>query len=321
MPGGCTEQATVSKIGAFLARINTLREFIDGCYVPDVLMVAKAYPDYFEIGSGCRRLMSYGAFDEDVSETDLLKRPRFLAGGLVDASLALSDVDAAGITEQVTHSWYADGCAGHPSRATTEPMPDKPGAYSWLKSPRYDGQVTEVGPLARMLVNYVRGNETVKALVDGALSELGAEAAALFSTAGRHAARALEAKLVADALAEWVLQLKPGEPTCAPFEIPESAEGAGLVGGPRGALGHWIRIENGTIANYQMVVPTTWNGSPRDDDGQPGPIEQALVGAPVPDPENPFSVVRVIRSFDPCLACSVHVMTPRGGEIGRFRVL
>jgi hydrogenase large subunit len=284
-------------------------------------MVAKAYPDYCEIGAGCKRLLSYGAFDADVAETDLLKRPRLLASGRADGDLVLSDVDAGAITEHVRHSWYADDCAGHPSQGKTEPVPEKAGAYSWLKSPRYDGDAYEVGPLARMVVNYLKGNETVKTLVDAALSELGAEPAALFSTAGRHAARALECKMVADAMAAWVLDLRPGEATCATAAVPECAEGAGLVDGPRGALGHWIRIEDRTIANYQMVVPTTWNGGPRDANDQPGPIEQALEGAPVPDAANPFAVVRVIRSFDPCLACSVHVMTPRGGEIGRFRIL
>ena len=321
MPGGCTERASLDKVAQFLGRINALREFIDNCYIPDILMVARAYPDYLEIGAGCRRYLAYGAFDLDCAETDLLKRPRFLASGLLDEGLNLSEVDAGQIAEEVKHSWYADDCAGHPTQGRTEPAPQKDGAYSWLKSPRYQGKPTEVGPLARILVNYQHGHEKVKALVDTVLSELGQGVEALRSTLGRHAARALETKLVADAMAEWVLELAPGEPTCTPFEIPAEGEGMGLVGAPRGALGHWMRIRDHAIDHYQMVVPTTWNGGPRDAKGQPGPIEQALEGTPVPDPENPFSVVRVVRSFDPCMACSVHLVNAKGSEIGRFRLL
>ena len=131
----------------------------------------------------------------------------------------------------------------------------------------------------------------------------------------------LECKLVADAMADWVLQLKPDEPVYAEYELPDTAQGAGLVDGPRGALGHWIRIENGVIANYQCVVPSTWNLSPRDDRDQPGPVEQALIGTQVRDEANPFEVVRIVRAFDPCLACAVHVVDARGQERARFRVL
>jgi hydrogenase large subunit len=172
-----------------------------------------------------------------------------------------------------------------------------------------------------MVIAYVQGDAKVKALVDGTLAQLGAPIEALFSALGRHAARALEAKLVADALADWVLQLKPGEPVYADYELPDEAEGMGLADGPRGALGHWIAIKDGRIANYQCVVPTTWNASPRDDRDQPGPVEQALQGVKVRDEENPFELVRIVRSFDPCLACAVHLVTPKGRSLGKFRVL
>jgi hydrogenase large subunit len=121
-------------------------------------------------------------------------------------------------------------------------------------------------------------------------------------------------------MADWVLQLKPGEPVYTEYDIPEKSSGMGLVCGPRGALGHWIKIEDHKIANYQCVVPTTWNASPRDDEGQPGPIEQALIGTKIKDEENPFEIVRIVRSFDPCLACAVHVITPKGSDLGRFRI-
>jgi len=242
--------------------------------------------------------------------------------GALDGDLA--DVDIQQITEDVTYSYFkGNGDGVHPSAEVTEPEPHKEGAYSWAKSPRLNGQAHEVGPLARMLVSYAAGNETVKAAVDGLLRAAGAEADALHSTLGRHAARALETRLVADTMAEWVLELKPGEPTCAPYdiaELPDEGEGAGLTGAPRGALGHWVQVEGGKIARYQLVVPTTWNVSPKSGDGEPGPIEQALLGTKVADEQNPFELVRIVRSFDPCLACAVHLITPRGKDLGSYRV-
>ena len=175
-----------------------------------------------------------------------------------------------------------------------------------MKAPRYNGQVYEVGPLARMVVNYLAGNEVVKGLVDSVLSHFTAGPQVLFSVLGRHVARALECKYIADSMADWVLELESGGPVFVGYEIPEEASGVGLTGAPRGALGHWVRIENKKIASYQCVVPTTWNASPRDGQGQPGPMEQALAGVKVADEENPLEVMRVVHSFDLCLACAVH---------------
>ncbi len=322
VPGGVTQPVTVDKITSFLWRLNELRDFIDNVYIPDVLTVAEAYMDYFEIGAGCGNFLAYGVFDLDGQEPDLLKRGRFLPGGHIGRDLILDEVDPGRITEQVRHSWYEDTITDrNPAEGDTAPRPEKTGAYSWLKAPRYDGRVYEVGPLARMVVAYVGGDKQVKTLVDSALDQFDAPIQALFSVLGRHAARALECKLVADAMADWVLQLKPTESVCADYELPEEAEGVGLVDGPRGALGHWIRIEDGVIANYQCVVPSTWNLSPRDDRDQPGPVEQALIGTRVKDEANPFEVVRIVRAFDPCLACAVHVVDARGQERTRFRVL
>jgi len=320
--GGATEVPTIDKIAAYLWRLNEIRDFIDTVYIPDVLAVAAAYRDHFEVGRGCGNYLAYGVFDMDGAEADLTKRARFLPGGTVSAAdLKPNDLDATKIREEVRHSWYADSSGGrHPSQGETSPQPGKADAYSWLKAPRYAGQPYEVGPLARMVIAYVQGDAKVKALVDGTLAQLGAPIEALFSALGRHAARALEAKLVADALADWVLQLKPGEPVYADYELPDEAEGMGLADGPRGALGHWIAIKDRRIANYQCVVPTTWNASPRDDRDQPGPIEQALQGTKVRDEENPFELVRIVRSFDPCIACAVHLVTPKGRSLGEFRV-
>ena len=319
--GGVTEHPTVDKMTSFLWRLNEIREFIDDVYIPDVVAVAEAYPDYFEIGAGCGNLLAYGVFDLDGTETDYLKRKRLLRSGTVSTDLKLGQVDAFKIVEYVKHSLYEDSSTGrYPGDGETAPQPEKDGAYSWLKAPRYDGKVYEVGPLARVAVNYVAGDSAVQGLVNPVLSHFDAPPSALFSVLGRHAARALECKYVADSMADWVLQLKPQEPVYTDYTMPEEAAGMGLVCGPRGALGHWIRIQDGKIANYQCVVPTTWNASPKDDHGQPGPIEQALVGTSIRDEDNPFEIVRIVRSFDPCLACAVHIITPKGQELGQFRI-
>jgi ferredoxin hydrogenase large subunit/hydrogenase large subunit len=194
-----------------------------------------------------------------------------------------------------------------PELGQTQPDPQKHGAYSWLKAPRYQGAVVEVGPLARILVAYHKGtNRDVKLAVDNLLKKTGKTSKDLISVWGRHAARAIECKLVADRCAEWVEQLIPDQPSFEDFTIPETAQGVGLMEAPRGALGHWLQIENRKIRNYQCVVPSTWNCSPRDDSGNPGPVEQALVGTPISDSNNPMEATRVVRSFDPCLACAVH---------------
>jgi Ni,Fe-hydrogenase I large subunit len=166
--------------------------------------------------------------------------------------------------------------------------------------------VMEVGPLARIMVAYLSGDATVKSLVNSFLYKLGKTSDSLMSVIGRHATRAIESKIIADHCSEWLEQLTPDKPTCTDFEIPTTARGVGLTEAPRGALGHWIEIENGVIQQYQCVVPTTWNCSPRDDKGNPGAIEQALVETPVADEHNPIEVARVVRSFDPCIACAVH---------------
>jgi hydrogenase large subunit len=161
----------------------------------------------------------------------------------------------------------------------------------------------------------------VKEAVDGVLAHFKAGPEALFSVLGRHAARALDCRIVADSMADWLLQLKPGQPVFTEWQTPVQAQGMGLWEGPRGALGHWISIKDSKIDNYQCVVPTTWNASPRDDKDQPGPMEQAITGTRIKDEANPFELGRIVRVFDPCIACAVHIITPRGTEKGRFRVV
>jgi hydrogenase large subunit len=320
MPGGVSASPTTDKITEFLWRLNSCRDFIDNVFLPDVLAVAQAYPDYLRIGRGCRQLITYGVFDQETEETDLTKRRRFFPSGVVNDQLEWGILDPDKVTEDVLHSWF-EGETVVPARGETEPSPGKAAAYSWMKAPRYDQRVVEVGALARILSAFVQGNKKVKTLVEDLLRKLRAGPQAFFSVLGRHAARALECKILAETMAEWVLQLKPGENACTEYEVPQEASGMGLTEGPRGALGHWIQIKDGKIERYQLVVPTTWNASPKDTREQPGPLEQAIIGTQIRDLENPFEIVRIVRSFDPCLACAVHLLNVKGRELGRFRVV
>ncbi|MBP6919850.1 MAG: nickel-dependent hydrogenase large subunit [Candidatus Omnitrophica bacterium] len=293
--GGVTCTPSVDKIASFLWRLREIKAFVNDVYIPDVLGVADIYSDYKQIGRGYGNLLSYGAFPLDTAgKSKLFKAGRFSKDRVLD-------FDANKITEDVKYSYYKNSSSGKkPSDGVTDPEAEKSGGYSWLKAPRYDNQPYEVGPLARMWVNgdYRQG----------------------ISVIDRHAARALEAKKLADALEEWVLQLKPGQPACAETKVPDSGEGMGLTEGARGALGHWIKIANKKIDNYQAVVPTTWNCAPRDDKGARGPVEEALVGTSIVDTDNPLEVVRIVRSFDPCIACAVHLIKP-SGEMKKFRVV
>jgi hydrogenase large subunit len=322
VPGGVTSTPTVDNIMAYIWKIKILQDFVNTTYIPDVLAVAGAYADYAAIGAGCKNLMSYGMYDLDNKSTDYTTRNRLFQQGTVGADLKVTPLDMSKITEQVKHSWYADSSTDkHPSQGETTPQPGKAGAYSWVKAPRYGGQVYEVGPLARVAVAYASGNPKVKELVDGSLKKLNAGPAALFSVLGRHLARVLSAKTVVDQLEGWALSLKPGQPSYVESQVPEEGAGFGIVEGTRGALGHWIEIKGKKISNYHAVVPTTWNMSPMDDKGQHGPAEQALIGTKVKDEKNPFEVVRIIRSFDPCLACAIHVVSPKGRDLGQFKVV
>ncbi|NPV73239.1 MAG: nickel-dependent hydrogenase large subunit [Pelotomaculum sp.] len=296
--GGVTEQVTPEKIAQFKNYLQEITSFIDNVYIPDVLAVAGVYgDDWFAIGTGCKNMLAYGGFrltdeDDPDGQAQLFKRGRYTQG-------QYASVDKMKITEEVKYSWYEDITTGkYPGEGATVPAPDKKGAYSWLKAPRYEGLPHEVGPLARQWVGKQKD-----------VVNLGEKA---FSVLGRHFARAIEASQVAHAMAEWLNQLVPGQPTYTPFNVPKEGAGVGLHEAPRGALGHWIVIKDYKIENYQAVVPTTWNGGPRDDKGQPGPIEQALIGAPVKDPNNPIELVRIVRSFDPCIACAVHVLEVKG---------
>lgn len=307
-PGGVTETPTPEKIELYKQLLAELTDFIDNVYIPDALAVAEVYSDCFELGAGCKNFMAYGAYpqtdEKDPSGGNLF----FTRGVFIDGQLQNLDPDK--ITEDVRYSWYANDTTGrHPYEGRAVPEVDKKKAYSWIKAPRYDGHVVEVGPLARLVV--ARHPEIVK---------LGDKA---YSVLGRIFARALETSQIAHALAQWIDEVVIGEPAYEPIDVPKEGKGMGLTEAPRGALGHWIEIEDYRIKNYQAVVPGTVNFGPRDDKGQLGPVEQALVGTEVLDPENPVELVRIVRSFDPCIACAVHAIEVKGGKknLIKFRVV
>ena len=286
VPGGITTVPNATQKSKFRAYLTEIIKFITDRYIPDVERVASLYSDYYEIGKGPETLMAYGVFDLNATgSSKLLQR-----GIAMNGSTSIQAVDINAITENVKYSWYADSSGGrNPRSGVTSPQYPKNGAYSWLKAPRYQGLPAEVGPLARMWVNgdYRRG----------------------ISTMDRHRARAYETRKIAQAMQTWINQIVVGRTAFNQFSMPSSADAYGLTEAPRGALGHWMQIANSRISRYQIITPTCWNASPRDATGTPGPIEDALIGTPVENINEPVEVMRVIHSFDPCLACAVHVLS------------
>jgi ferredoxin hydrogenase large subunit/hydrogenase large subunit len=300
VPGGCTQVPTMERILSYRARLKKVIAFVEDVYIPDLLRVAKAFPEYFEVGKGCGNFLAYGVFWTD-DEGNKFIRPGVVIDGRWEP------LDAQAITEDVRHSRFSHTSGLHPSRGRTEPSPGKSGAYSWIKAPRYKGRTMEVGPLARVMANYhAPGGTWVKKEVDAVLSDLNLTPDKLVSVLGRHLARGLESLWIARAAAEWLEELDIDGPPAQDFTIPETGVGVGLTEAPRGALGHWLEIKDYRIKRYQCVVPTTWNCSPRDDKDQPGAVEQAIAGTFVAKADQPIEVGRIVRSFDPCLACAVH---------------
>jgi hydrogenase large subunit len=313
--------------------IHRMRTFTDQVYVPDTLAIASFYKEWAGQGEGLGNFLCYGDLPaKGINDPKDFLFPRGVILGRDIGTIHEVDLkDREQIQEFVAHSWY-DYSGGkesglHPFDGETRfnydgPKPpyeqlDVDKNYSWLKSPRWKGQAMEVGPLARMLMLYATGNALAKELVEMTLARLEVPVTALFSTLGRTAARTLETKIVAESMQGWYDQLianiKAGdtdtfdESRWDPRNWPAKASGAGFMEAPRGALSHWIVIENGKIANYQAVVPTTWNAGPRDAKGQPGAYEAALAGHRLADTSQPVEILRTIHSFDPCIACAVHI--------------
>ena len=327
--------------------ITQMRAFVDQAYLPDVLAIAGFYKDWGRMGDTGGNFLCFGDLpSKGFWDTGSYLIPRGVILGRDLSTVHPVDLDdAAEIQEFVSRAWYqyagGDGVGLHPYKGETAldytgPKPpyeylDVGQKYSWMKSPRWKGKPMEVGPLARVLMLYAHGNPQMKALVDSTLKTLDLPVDALFSTLGRTAARALESKLLADAMQGWYDQLianiKAGdvrtfnERYWEPSTWPRHMQGVGLMEAPRGGLGHWIVVDDGKISNYQAVVPSTWNAGPRDAQGQPGPYEAALQHNHVlHDPKQPLEILRTIHSFDPCIACAVHVTDPDGEELVQVKI-
>ena len=333
--------------------IDRTIEFIDQVYIPDLLAIASFYKDWAKWGGGLSgmNVMSYGDFPDipgDYSNKSMLMPSGVILGGnlkeVMDVDLKAPDQ----VQEWVTHSWYkqSDEAKGlHPFDGETNPNfdigkakgsrtnienVDESAKYSWVKSPRWKGHPVEVGPLARYIVGYARGNEEIKAQVDHVLKTLDVPVTALFSTLGRTAARGLEASWAAHKMKYFYNQLlanmKAGDLATAnidkwePSTWAKECKGVAPVEAPRGALAHWVKIKDQRIDNYQCVVPTTWNAGPRDAKGQIGAYEASLLNTPMVNPAQPLEILRTIHSFDPCLACATHVMSPDGEELSKVTV-
>jgi hydrogenase large subunit len=325
--------------------LKQAKEFVDQVYIPDLLLIASYYKDWASIGKGFGNYMSYGEFP--VNGYNDISSFKFPQGIILDRDLSkVYDVNHRNedIEEFVNNSWYDDYAEGkdigkHPWDGVTKinysgPKPpyeqlDVNEKYSFIKTPRWRGKPMEVGPLARLLVGYGRGNKEIQDAVNSALAHLDVPVDALFSTLGRTAARGIETQLVANWTLEFyetLLQnIKSGDSRMAnmekwePEKWAKESKGVGFAEAPRGALGHWIRIKDKKTENYQLVVPSTWNASPRDPKGQRSSYESALLGTPVADTELPLEIIRTIHSFDPCLACAVHLYDEHGNHISKVQ--
>ncbi len=289
--GGATEIPTPKILNEYAKRFKVVKKFVEEKYLPLVYLLAGPYGDLLKCGVGHKNCIAFGVFPLDSKGTTLLQ-----AGAYTDGKFSSFDPDK--IKEDVKHSFFKDSTTGlNPKVGKTLPDPEKSTAYSFIKSPRYAGKPHEAGPLARVwITNPELSKVGQQTLGVKKVRDIGDAA---FSILGRHIARAEETLVVANAMEQWLQEAKPGKETLVPTEIPKSAEGLGLSEAPRGALLHYVDIKNSVISNYQITSATIWNANPKDDKGIRGPMEEALIGVPVPDPKNPVNVGRLIRSFDP----------------------
>ena len=332
-----------ARIAEFKQLLKRGRKFIKEAYLPDVYMAGTMYGEEAlnGTGGGLGNYMSYGGFNLD--DLPFYKSKKLFPAGIVknkDLS-KVYEVDEAKITEDVTHAWYKGNTNLHPFDGVTEPnytgfgkkenniaYLDTQNKYSWIKSPLYNDERMEVGPLARMVVGFASNDELIKKYVTNFLTNANLPATVLFSTVGRTAARAIESELMADVMMDWVDELALNAAngdlsTWTEFDfntVAKDAKGIGLEEAPRGALGHWVKIKDGKVVNYQTVVPSTWNAAPRDYKGRMGAYEAALIGTKVANVEQPLEILRTIHSFDPCIACAVHIIDTNGKELGVYKV-
>ncbi|MDD1622788.1 MAG: nickel-dependent hydrogenase large subunit [Methylococcaceae bacterium] len=350
---GAVGAVNMERLNLVSSIIDRTITFIDQVYIPDLLAIAQFYKGWmYGGGISGQSLLSYGDIPDkanDYSAANLLMPRGAIINGDLTKVHEVDLTDPEQIKEFVPHSWYkySDETKGlHPWDGVTEPNfklgsntkgdrtniqeLDEGAKYSWIKAPRWRGHAMEVGPLARYVIGYAQGNKEITEQINFVLKTLDVPVSALFSTLGRTAARGLEAQWAAGKMRyfmdKMMANIKAGDLSTAnverwnPETWPSSVKGVGFTEAPRGALGHWLKIENTKIANYQCVVPTTWNGSPRDEQGNIGAFEAALMNTKVERPEEPVEILRTLHSFDPCLACSTHVMSPDGTELTQVKV-
>jgi quinone-reactive Ni/Fe-hydrogenase large subunit len=332
-----------ARIAEFKQILKRGQKFAKEAYLPDVYMAGTMYAgEALEgIGGGLGNYMCYGDFRLD--DTPFYEAAKLFPSGIVknkDLSKVF-DIDQTKITEDVTHAWYEGNTNLHPFEGVTKPAYtgfgkkedniaylDTNNKYSWIKSPLYDDERMEVGPLARMIVGVARGDERISKYVTTFLKNGNLPTTVLFSTVGRTAARAIETELMADVMMEWIDELASNVAhgdlsTWTEFNfdtVAKDTQGYGMAEAPRGGLGHWIKIKDGKVANYQAVVPSTWNAAPRDYKGRMGAYESALIGTKVANVDQPLEILRTIHSFDPCIACAVHIVDTKGKELGVYKV-
>ncbi len=332
-----------ARIALFKELHKEFTAFIKKAYLPDVYMAGTMYADEAldGTGGGLKNYMAYGDFRLD--DTGFYNSALLFPSGVVTGGdlKSYQPIDQEKIAEDVTHSWYEGKQPLHPYDGQTIPnytgfgkredgiaYLDTEKKYSWIKSPVYDDTRMEVGPLARMVVGVAAGDERITKYVMNFLKRGNLPVSVLFSTVGRTAARAIESELMADMMFEWVDELAANVAagdlsTWTEFDfdkVSKNAKGHGMAEAPRGALGHWVRIEDGKVANYQAIVPSTWNAGPRDYKGRMGAYESSLIGTKVANPDEPLEILRTIHSFDPCIACAVHLVDTKGRELGVYKV-
>lgn len=334
-----------ARLGEYMVKFQEVAEFVNRAYYPDLLMAGGAYAKEPSVLSdvGVANLFTYKEFQYSANEF------LFDSGIVLNGDLSkIHDIDESKITEEATHSWYKNDAPLHPYDGEQEPnytgfvdgenidgkgeivttkVFDTKGKYSWIKAPRYDGMPMQVGPLANIVVNFAKGNKFVVPVVEKFLKDTGLPLEAVLSTLGRTATRMIEAKVIADngllAFNNLIANIKTGDTqTCAKYVIDKDKEYRGRYIGhvPRGVLSHWCRIKNGVIENWQAVVPSTWNASPKDSKGQMATYEACLVGMKIADLKQPLEIIRKIHSYDPCIACAVHVMDTKGNDISEYKI-
>ena len=341
-----------ARLGEYLTKFKEIADFVDNCYYADLVMAGRAYANEPSVttGFGVANLMTYREFPLNSKEylfEDGIMMAEDVVAMLEGRDFKTHKIDESKITEEATHAWYKNNAPLHPYDGETEPnytglkdaetingkgelehskVVDETGKYSWIKAPRYDSKPMQVGPLSNIVINYAKGNKRVVKVVNQFLKDTGLPISAVPTTLGRTACRMLEAKVVSDnaleAFNSLIENLKVDDSTCTTYDIDKNKEYKGRFMGnaPRGILSHWIRIKNGVVENYQAVVPSTWNASPKDANGVRGAYEESLVGLTLEDLSQPLEIIRVIHSFDPCIACAVHVMDTKGNEVSAYKV-